>query len=790
MKANLPLAKAAAWLAAFAVLGCQPGAEIDVPSTPSSPQAWGPTMPIRVGVAGTAFHVADALLPGEQCQTVVYHRGAAIHDTLHVANGVVWIDTPPSEGIGHLSLQVGKDPATDVPVIGKGDVAYTFTYDSRMSFTPQPTTVELAGDLNGWTRTPMVESPEGSGRFVLEAVLSPGIHPYQLALDGTQGLDPLREDRVPNGMGGWNSVVRIEAPEPPQLRAAWQDGNLLFSTDRASELLVMVDNQVVLHRAADPAIAVALALKDVAPGRHHVRAWAANGGSVSQDVLIPLEGNRPVTTTEKLSRSDWHAATMYFLMVDRFRNENPANDAPVDDPAVHPKANHHGGDLQGVVAALEEGYFDTLGINTVWVSPITTNADGAWGYWQDSARTHVTSKFSGYHGYWPVRNTAIDHRFGDEASLNALTGKAHARGMNVLLDYVANHVHEDHPLLEVHPDWTTSLYLPDGSMNTERWDDQRLTTWFDTFMPTLDLERPEVASAMADSAAWWAFHSDIDGFRHDATKHIPEAFWRLLTGKLKEAQAANGKRLFQIGETYGSPDLIASYLSSGMLDAQFDFNLYDKAVSAIAADDGQWATFQAVLEESLRTYGAHHLMGNITGNQDRPRFASLADGSLDWGEDTKFQGWTRDIDHRDDVGYARMRLLLATLATVPGIPCVYYGDEIADVGGNDPDNRRMMRFAGWNAQEAQTHAWASEWLHFRRGRMSLLYGTTACEEVQPGLLAITRTYLDESTRIYLNRTSQPVSLAETATLQPQDVLAGYLVANSVPAFGAVAIDLN
>ena len=87
-------------------------------------------------------------------------------------------------------------------------------------------------------------------------------------------------------------------------------------------------------------------------------------------------------------------------------------------------------------------------------------------------------------------------------------------------------------------------------------------------------------------------------------------------------------------------------------------------------------------------------MGNITGNQDRPRFTSLADGTPDVNEDMKFQGWTRDIQHGGDEGYAKMRLLMSYLMSVPGIPCVYYGDEIADVGGNDPDNRRMMRFGG------------------------------------------------------------------------------------------------
>ena len=85
---------------------------------------------------------------------------------------------------------------------------------------------------------------------------------------------------------------------------------------------------------------------------------------------------------------------MYFLMVDRFHNGDAANDEPVQDATIQPLANHMGGDLKGVLDKLEEGYFADLGMNTVWISPITANAEGAWGLWQDSARTDVTSKFS------------------------------------------------------------------------------------------------------------------------------------------------------------------------------------------------------------------------------------------------------------------------------------------------------------------------------------------------------------------------------------------------------------
>ena len=243
-------------------------------------------------------------------------------------------------------------------------------------------------------------------------------------------------------------------------------------------------------------------------------------------------------------------------------------------------------------------------------------------------------------------------------------------------------------------------------------------------------------------------------------------FWRKLTLKLKAAQAQTGKRLFQIGETYGSPDLIGSYLSSGMLDAQFDFNLYDKLVGAIAFEEGSWTDLVETNEASLATYGAHHLMGNITGNQDRPRFTSLADGTLDVNEDMKFQGWTRDIQHG-----GRRRLRENALAHVlpherAGHSRVYYGDEIADVGGNDPDNRRMMRFDNLNEEEMRTKQWTSNWANLRRSRMSLLYGTTTFEIVDEHMLHIQRTYLNEVTDLYLNRDSQPHALPSDAMLHP------------------------
>ena len=354
-----------------------------------------------------------------------------------------------------------------------------------------------------------------------------------------------------------------------------------------------------------------------------------------------------------------------------------------------------------------------------------------------------------------------------------------------MLDYVANHVHEEHPLYKAHPDWATNLYLPDGRENTQLWDDERLTTWFDTFMPTLNLERDDVAEAMSDSAAWWILNSEIDGFRHDATKHIPLSFWRLLTRKIKRQTTDSGRRIYQIGETYGSAALIGSYLGSGILDAQFDFNLYDKSTVAFGKENTGFEDLIQVANEGLDQYGAHHLMGTITGNQDRPRFASLAEGTVRWDEDHKLAGWTRDI-RRDGVrGHQAMRMLTAFNMSMPGVPCIYQGDEYADVGGNDPDNRRMVRFDDLDIEEKRTREISSRWAGLRRNRMSLMFGQTELAEPAPQLLKITRQYLDETTTVFFNQSNAPMPIPN---MEFATCLLGQPMGQQIPPFTALAFD--
>lgn len=489
-------------------------------------------------------------------------------------------------------------------------------------------------------------------------------------------------------------------------------------------------------------------------GRTYLRIFAEDDTYLFNDLLLPMQDGKIITDAAELNRHDQQAQVLYSLMIDRFHNGNTANDWKMNSPEVLDIVDYQGGDIAGITAKIEEGYFDQLGVNTLWISPITQNPWDAWGCYPfpngnkyDPSKTYT--KFSGYHGYWPIYATTLDQRFSTPEEFHTLLSTAHAHGMNVVLDYVANHMHINSPTLQAHPDWHTDSILPDGRRNFELWDDARLTTWFDKHIPTLDLERPEVCEQMTDSALYWLANYDLDGFRHDACKHIPEGYWRMLGQKI--ATRWPGRPIWMIGETYGSPELIGSYVKSGMLNAQFDFNVYFTSREALMGLTGMDQVLQNELT-SLATYGAHHTMGNISGNHDQIRFASIAGGAIDIHSQGKEEGWTQNIGIGDaEKAYKRSLMLEALNMTLPGVPCVYQGDEYAEVGGNDPDNRHMMRFENLNEDEQQVRDQVASLIRYRRMSMPLLYGDLIPVVSEPDRIVYQRIYLGEVVTVTLDR---------------------------------------
>jgi glycosidase len=716
--------------------------------------------PIRLNPRETVIMMEDyftdmSLLDSVTLPTELSGQLSEDKKILHVKNSSS--DTPPL-----MVLKVWSGGFPNSILIKKSTkVNNSMTFDPGAKIYQQ---VNVTGEINGWNpKVSPMEFQEGKWRINLE--LFPGKYQYKLVIDGKEQLDPNNPDSVDNNIGGYNSLLQVGenvTPLLPILTTKSYEENLVAINikNKISDVFVFWQNyQIPMSKMMIKENMLMISIPNAARKleRSWLRVWACNEFGVSNDLLIPLNKGNIVSSSRELTREDWEATVFYFMMIDRFNNGNPANDKKVDDPQILPKVNYYGGDLAGITQMINDGYFEELGINTIWLSPITQNPLDAFGFWPNPP-----TKFSGYHGYWPVSSSKVDFRYGSDAELKELIETAHKNNINIILDYVAHHVHEQHSAYKNHPEWATNLYLPDGSLNTERWDEYRLTTWFDNFLPTLDLSKPEVVDVMVDSALFWIQNYNMDGFRHDATKHIPELFWRSLTKKLKnEIIIPQNKRIYQVGETYGNRELIGSYISTGMMDAQFDFAVYDQGLSVFAKDNEPFTKLSGSLQESLDYYGYHNLMGYISGNQDKPRFISLAGGSLKFDENTKMAGWLREIGVGDPVGYKKLQSFTAFNLTIPGIPTIYYGDEIGMPGANDPDNRRMMKFDQLSPEQKQTKEITEKLVHLRRDKLPLTFGDYELLISDQNTYAFMRTYFDKIAVVVFNKGPEAMSISVT-----------------------------
>lgn len=716
----------------------------------------------------------------------------------------------------NVKAQLPMSNRPNIPKDQKTKRTFSFS-DSKQ----QVKSVQVKGTFNNWNASSFNLKNTGTS-WTGEWELGRGVHQYVFVVDGREVRDPNNPDSVGNGMGGFNSVIRILV-EDIRLQTLFDESQLvdvenkklvflrngqIVGTRTVPKVLELTQLNMVVcliehsnpqsltayaefrGRKQNTSILTGQAMIDFLKQHNYslsegvgiesigkkvnqalllinierfgkykqqvldysisttgdLIAFVYNDKTKSDDILVPINnGIIERNIKEHYDKKDPRTMVIYNPMIDRFFDGNTANNRPIKSDSVLSRVDYHGGDIKGLTKKIKEGYFRKLGINTIWISPVVLNPEDAWGQW-NKPRT----KFSGYHGYWPVSSTLTDPRFCTPAELKEFIDVAHKNNIRVLMDYVAHHIHQNHPLYKQHPDWFTSLYLPDGSKNTEKWDEHRLTTWFDDFLPTFDFSKPEVVEAMSDSAIFWLRNYDIDGFRHDATKHIPNEFWIALTKKIKKEFIPQGRNIYQIGETYGSPELIASYLGPQLLDAQFDFNLYDAAVAAFKADKGNFAPLGETLQESKRWYGNHHSMGNITGNQDRARFISLADGAIAENENPKQAGWDRDIQINSEESYKKLQNLAAFMSFIPGVPVIYYGDEIGMPGANDPDSRRDMKFdftadgqAGLSSPEKETRAVISQLIGLRTASMALVFGDCVVEISNSDKLILKRRYFDE-----------------------------------------------
>jgi neopullulanase len=402
----------------------------------------------------------------------------------------------------------------------------------------------------------------------------------------------------------------------------------------------------------------------------------------------------------------WRDASVYQILTDRFLDGDPSNnlDNQAGDLArvTDVRSQWQGGDFAGITRKIRDGYFESMGINALWISSPIINSHNS----QPGVGLDDTRRFSSYHSYHPIATgythlddlgyaTPIEPAFGTVEELHELVNEAHARGIRIIPDFVANHVQIEARLYQQHPEW----FFPYNPCD-DRWDIARIGCWFTSDMPDFDFGgHPAAVEKVVDHALWMIQEFNFDGFRADALKHMDDVFVRALKKAIVEeiettvadhASPEEATVFYVVGESLGG--WARYHVREDMVQGQVDEGYYQQVKGALLTFDSsvrQLADFAMhndtaylVPQEIFGGSGGYPgaVMGNFFGNHDQVRALTEAGGSQE-----------------------RLRLAQTFLMTSPiNIPMLYQGDEIGIEGGIDPDNRRMMRFTGLTAAEQRS----------------------------------------------------------------------------------------
>lgn len=161
-------------------------------------------------------------------------------------------------------------------------------------------------------------------------------------------------------------------------------------------------------------------------------------------LLIVYLGFSACTKEESIIPFDWNNATVYFMLTDRFNNGDQTNDINFGRQTTDTKKLRQfvGGDLKGITQKIEEGYFNDLGIDAIWFSPVNEQIHGS----VDEGQ----GKTFAFHGYWIRDWTAIEPNWGTEEDLHNLMKVAHQNNIRVLMDVIINHTG---PVTDKDPVW-------------------------------------------------------------------------------------------------------------------------------------------------------------------------------------------------------------------------------------------------------------------------------------------------------------------------------------------------
>jgi len=443
---------------------------------------------------------------------------------------------------------------------------------------------------------------------------------------------------------------------------------------------------------------------------------------------------------------DWAKhAVFYQIFPDRFARSGEVDHQ--DTVSLTPwgappeEQGFQGGDLYGVLNRLD--YLDDLGVTALYLNPIFASAAN--------------------HRYHTYDYYEVDPLLGGTEALRALLDAAHTRNMRVVLDGVFNHASRGfwpfHHVLENGPDspyvdwfkiedWPLRPYAPDGHHNYAAWHDIPA-------LPELNTAHPPVRDFLFDVARHW-IEFGIDGWRLDVPREIEtDGFWEAFRAVVKDANPD----AYLVGEIWGEAP---SWLRGDRFDGLMNYPLLDATLSFFGAG-------------SLRDYSKAHLAFDPT---DAAGLADELDRLLALYEWEATCAQLNLLDSHDmaraqwilNDNTAAFRQAVLFLMTMPGAPCIYYGDEIGLSAAGDPHCREAFPQdeADWDTDLLAFYRAATALRHrhevLRTGRIEILHADGRS-------LVLRRTLNDETAIVAFNAGPEAAEVELEAAALPKTPLA-------------------
>lgn len=376
---------------------------------------------------------------------------------------------------------------------------------------------------------------------------------------------------------------------------------------------------------------------------------------------------------------------IYLIMTDRFSDGDPANDDPPEARGMYDRSRaryYHGGDFEGIIGHLP--YLKELGVTAIWLTPWYDNVNHfneREQYPDPDDPKGPKRKITDYHGYGVVDFYGVEEHFGTLAKLRELVDQAHRFGIKVIQDQVANHTGPYHPWVNDPPTptwfngtaqkhlanvWQTwSVRDPHATDQVQR---ETLEGWFVDILPDLNQNDPECARYITQNTLWWIGVTGLDAIRQDTFQYVPRTFWRRWMAAIKREYP----NLNVVGEVFDGDVAHTSFFQGGRvrydgidsgLDTLFDFPL-TFPIRRVFAEGKDIRELPRILASDPLYPNASVLVPFI-GNHDLKRFMNEPGATIE-----------------------ELKMAQTLIMTMRGTPQLYYGDEIAMQGGDDPDNRR------------------------------------------------------------------------------------------------------